>query len=89
MSEKDNGGPAFPVTYEDGFTDKGMTMRDWFAGMADVSKVEISNIEHGEEVVGRPCPRSGSLDQLKWQADLIAIIRGALADAMLAERAKA
>lgn len=35
--EKNNGGPAFPVTYEDGMSEKrysGMTLRQWYAGMA-------------------------------------------------------
>ena len=33
MSEKNNGGPAFPVAH-DGFYKLGMTLRDWFAGQA-------------------------------------------------------
>jgi hypothetical protein len=32
MSAKDNGGPAFPVRM--GCDTDGMTLRDWFAGMA-------------------------------------------------------
>jgi len=39
MSEKSNGGPAFPLALQDGltsncYTDAGMSLRDWFAGMA-------------------------------------------------------
>lgn len=31
---KDNGGPAFPVVCMNNVWSHGMTMRDWFAGMA-------------------------------------------------------
>ena len=31
MIEKDNGGPAFPGPFSQ---DRGMTLRDWFAGQA-------------------------------------------------------
>jgi hypothetical protein len=35
MSEPKNGGPAFPYTSPDGmWGNKGMTLRDWFAGQA-------------------------------------------------------
>ena len=35
MDDKiNNGGPAFPVRHENGFTNEGMTLRDWFAGQA-------------------------------------------------------
>jgi hypothetical protein len=35
MSEKDNGGPAFPNPYIGADPlEKGMTLRDWFAGQA-------------------------------------------------------
>lgn len=34
MSEKDNGGPAFPVGSGQWKDFPGMTLRDWFAGQA-------------------------------------------------------
>lgn len=34
MADKPTGGPAFPVSTIDGFTEHGMTLRDWFAGQA-------------------------------------------------------
>jgi len=35
MSEKDDGGPAFPMAGEPGIEfDRGMSLRDWFAGQA-------------------------------------------------------
>lgn len=34
MSERDNGGPAFPVVAELNVRSEGMTLRDWFAGQA-------------------------------------------------------
>lgn len=35
MSERDDGGPAFPRPYsEDGAAQGGMSLRDWFAGQA-------------------------------------------------------
>ena len=34
MSERDNGGPAFPVQDASKWQAHGMTMRDWFAGQA-------------------------------------------------------
>lgn len=33
MSEKNNGGPAFPIGSGDMRDPCGMTLRDWFAGM--------------------------------------------------------
>jgi hypothetical protein len=39
---KDSGEPAFPVSTVDGFTQHGMTLRDWFAGQALVGIVNRS-----------------------------------------------
>jgi hypothetical protein len=44
MSIKDNGGPAFPVV--NGRADKGMTLRDWFAGQALIVTLK-PNVEKG------------------------------------------
>ena len=34
MTEIDDGGPAFPMAHLLGPPDKGMSLRDWFAGQA-------------------------------------------------------
>ena len=35
MSDRDDGGPAFPMAGEPGIEfDRGMSLRDWFAGQA-------------------------------------------------------
>lgn len=34
MTQKDNGGPAFPTTAGQVVYSHGMTLRDWFAGQA-------------------------------------------------------
>ncbi|MEQ8504624.1 MAG: hypothetical protein RIB80_04810 [Rhodospirillales bacterium] len=31
---KKDGGPAFPISTIDGFTNQGMTLRQWYAGQA-------------------------------------------------------
>lgn len=80
---KDVGGPAFPLSPASVFT--GMTVRDYMAAHADVSKVEPRAVEAAEEIVGRPIPE-GTLDQLIWQADLIAKVRYLMADAMIKAR---
>lgn len=37
MSDRDDGGPAFPMAGEPGIEfDRGMSLRDWFAGQAMV-----------------------------------------------------
>lgn len=83
MSDKiDDGGPAFPLFGDMLPTDygfAGMSLRDWFAGQADVSAynpAETYRDNHG---------KSPSVEEL---AAYIASIRYIEADAMLAARAK-
>lgn len=95
MSEKDDGGPAFPVvpTMEGagqwGYAYPGMTLRDWFAGQVEV-EIDIS-IDLAEQIAGRTCPpwQSDYIGNIRFWAEVEAIVRGIKADAMLAERAKA
>ena len=63
----------------------GMTLRDWFAGMADMSEMKVGDLESAVEFVGSPIPEDFA-GQIIWQADLVAKTRYAFADAMLAER---
>ena len=76
MSEKDNGGPAFPLDYsEKGFGEQGMTLRDWFAGQA------LPSIIEGARKILIATEQMPSSDRMAHAAYV-------LADAMLAERAK-
>lgn len=73
MSERDDGGPAFPTepnTQSGRFKHHGMTLRDWFAGLAlrAVLDTDDYNIAEGRR--------------------LLAINCYAIADAMLAERSR-
>lgn len=57
MTDKsiNDGGPAFPVSTIDGYTQDGMTLRDWLAGMA-LQGFLASHHEH------QPTPASAA----KW-----------------------
>ena len=76
MSNKDNGGPAFPVTPENydqsGYCGEGMTIRDYFAAKAMQSLVAMSDgYTHRQDQIKPMCA-----DAYAW------------ADAMIAERDK-
>jgi hypothetical protein len=74
MTDKDNGGPAFPGgTYpEHPHHPNGMTLRDWFAGQA------LAGLEHPRLYVGEEETRLS----IRHQAQ----IAYAVADAMLEAR---
>jgi hypothetical protein len=87
MSEKNNGGPAFPVPLAAGEAynpsmmgpGDGMSLRDYFAANAPIGVADANDVFYREN--GRNARQS---EMLKTLADL----RGRYADAMLAERAK-
>lgn len=90
MSELDNGGPAFPAHPEHYDNDStGMTLRDYFAIHADLSKMEFNSMSALVEFVGEEEP--DSIDDayvMGLGARVNAKLRYLLADAMLAERKK-
>ncbi len=73
MTEKDNGGPAFPQLYGSPKVN-GMTLRDYFAGQALIG---IMNICPKED----PEPGEKTSQMFSRKAYLVA-------DAMIAERSK-
>ena len=82
MSEKETGGPAFPGTqYAGGIKptghSEGMTIRDWFAGMALQGWI-----------TAQPTIKGVTLNAGDDHAALIASAAYAWADAMLKERSK-
>ena len=82
MSEKDDGGPAFPTSEHDDATGAyhemhGMSLRDWFAGQALVPALM------GAKNLG-----SLSEDERKLQYSAVAALLYEMADAMLVERSK-
>ena len=92
MSEKDDGGPAFPVSgvkIEAGLFQldpvfHGMSLRDWFAGQVmNAFASDLSDVE----VALRPEDTDESFRVRYWSE--LASTAYAVADAMLAERAKA
>ena len=84
IAKEFGGGPAFPVTDEcSGML--GMTLRDYFAAKADVSKMQISSNEIAEKLAGRKRP-SGALEQFEWEISIVAKVRYMAADAMLEAR---
>jgi hypothetical protein len=52
-----NGGPAFPVKYAHGAGYDGMSLRDWFAGLALLGLLIDEGIEAGrrESGIGASC----------------------------------
>ncbi len=76
MSEKDNGGAAFPSTIY-GCESGGMSLRDYFAGRA------ASAIWHVNQLAG-----SMTSDEAALEITNMAVLAYRIADAMLAERAK-
>lgn len=64
------------------------TLRDWFAGHVDV-EIDIP-IAQAEQIAGRKCPswQTDYLGNVKFWAEIDAIVRGIYADAKIAERNK-
>ena len=90
-----NGGFAFPGSLampEGGtFETAGMSLRDWFAGKSGMPLDGISTT-WAEAVMGEKAPDwmlDNNLDCVRWWATAEARARYIIADAMLAERAKA
>lgn len=84
---KDNGGPAFPIPLNPGSSYQGhggevdgMTLRDYFAAKA------MAGILCNEFMVQRH--RDAAKDNYIGEDDLLATSAFAIADAMIAERAK-
>ena len=84
MTEKNNGGPAFPISNNDVITEvikhgnhpEGMSLRDYFAARAPKPpKWWIEN--YGKD-----------LNDLQSEAELISVWNYAYADAMIKEREK-
>lgn len=80
MSAPNDGGPAFPLDpligkshFDDPMAYPGMTLRDWFAGMA-LKGYLSSGGEYGEQAIQNPDTAA------RWAYDQ--------SDAMIAERAK-
>ena len=78
MSKPNDGGPAFPVTYEDGMAEKfsvGMSLRDYFAAKVAQSTARqiIEDFDKGDRAM---------VEAL----EVIAAVSYNVADAMIAER---
>lgn len=80
----EDGGPAFACDAGNGRCNRGMSLRDWFAGMA------INSVLHFHEQGLVKDVADGSLEKHEYDLDgiheLIATDAYALADAMLAAR---
>lgn len=86
-----DGGPAFPMSTNDGYSQDGMTLRDWFAGKALPSAVEdygepsLSTSSGQRRDRGNPVlPYANKVGGTR--EDIIARQAYAYADAMLAAR---
>ncbi len=97
MSDKDTGGPAFPIQGQSFVLGEGrhtpscpgMTLRDWFATEIDPGSVTFATQAEAEEIMGIPYPSNGSeKDKFQWQMQIVAMVRYMMADAMLKERSK-
>jgi hypothetical protein len=98
MGKINDGGPAFPGDMPTVQLDgnklpfaPGMSLRDWFAGEAQMPPDGISQT-WAEAVMGEKAPDwllDDKLDCVRWWSTAEARARYIAADAMLAERAKA
>jgi len=84
---KDIGGPAFPVSAPN-YTQFGMTLRDYFAAKALLGLIAepVPRDRDGETTVTTMLRHAGAT--VSTPAHAFALCAYALADAMLAERAK-
>ena len=91
MDEINTGGPAFPrpmaeTSLGGNFEQDGMSLRDYFASLADRFPPD-ADINHVEGIVGRPFPEEqGPLAAVMWWAEADAKYAYIQADAMLAAR---
>ena len=88
MSEINDGGPAFPVIWQNAGPDLGMSLRDYFAAQHRFDESGITTIQ-AEAVMGGKSPdwmTESHLDCLKWWIEAEARIRFLAADAMLKAR---
>lgn len=93
-----DGGPAFPkpldpypnvqnIANARNVTSSGMSLRDWFAGHADLSGVEFPDYDTAAKALGIDPPFDDSVsEQLRFSARLAAALRFMFADAMLSRR---
>ncbi len=97
MTEKNDGGPAFPLDRENALmpvTDmggrdvsSGMSLRDYFAAHADIADYKIGSLERAAAFVGIEAPQADDVEALMYLgAALQAKLRYMFADAMLAAR---
>jgi hypothetical protein len=86
--ETKDGGPACPIVAGNLVECLGMSKRDWFAGMSDVSgALPLLHKEGCEALVGQPYPSHDDMAAVvRWHFDVIAAVRFIAADAMLAAR---
>lgn len=98
MSEKTNGGPAFPtmqVGYDGaGAIDGGMTLRDWFAGqaLAGILSASATGIRAADTTGGRGDDFGVFISDLATHTrggHLVAAAAYTLADALLKARGEA
>lgn len=87
------GGSAFPAEWQLPFggllSSPGMTLRDWFAGHADITGYEFPDCDTAAKVMNINPPFDESFDEkVRFGFRLQAAMRFALADAMIAARSK-
>ena len=84
MTARDNGGPAFPQNSLSNHN-RGMSLRDWFAGQPDIAGSTLMIAKEQGEALAGPRP-DDPLGSYKWQCQVLAALRYIAADAMIAER---
>lgn len=87
MSVQHDGGPAFarPAGSHHGGSQAGVSLRDYAAIHADLSKVDFPDLTTVAEYVGEPVP-DDYFGMLRMAAKAQSKLRYELADAMLAAR---
>ena len=84
--------PAFPLNELNQTTGDicaqhfGITLRDYFAANADMSRFQVESLESVALIAGRPMPENDQIDIIRWQFELVANMRYLAADAMLKAR---
>jgi len=87
VTQKPDGGPAYPPTHDPKNHPSGMTLRDYFAGQADTSGYEFPDHNEAAKALNIEPPFNDSLlEAIRFSMRIAAALKYMNADAMIAAR---